>query len=81
MALPNHIDQWYNPLPPLIMEIHDGCCVPLLPNRIAVLKIWITSVTEQVDMGMVSRIWTELDFWWNICHVMNVTHIQHLKES
>jgi hypothetical protein len=51
--------------------------MPFVSYSIEALKIWITGAVQYVNKGALSRIWTELDYSWDICHVTKEARIAH----
>jgi hypothetical protein len=64
----------------LLLIMEDAIYMPPMPNSIEALKIQITHHTG-LDGGMSVRIWTELDFHWDICCVTKKEHIEHFYET
>jgi hypothetical protein len=49
-----------------------------MPNSTEALKMQTTQTIQQVYEGMISRVPTGLDHWWDTCHVMKGAYIWHL---
>lgn len=56
----------------------DAVSVSPASNSKELLKIWTIWIKQQVDTGMLSRIWIEVDYRWGIWCVMKWAHVHHL---
>jgi hypothetical protein len=43
--------------------------VPSLPRDLSDLKAWIIAVVKNVDAPMLTRVWQELEYRIDVCHV------------
>jgi len=52
--------------------------VPPLPRDLADLKAWIIAAVKNIDAPMLTRVWQELEYRIDVCHVTRGEHIKHL---
>ena len=52
--------------------------VPLLPKDVDELKARITEALATINNAMLERVWQELDYRLDVCHVTNGAHIERL---
>jgi hypothetical protein len=52
--------------------------VPPLPASLKELQARITEAFATTDVDMINRIWDEIAYRWDICHVTRGNHIEHL---
>ena len=49
-----------------------------LPKDMDKLEAQITETVATIDNAMLEYIWQELDYWFDMCHVINDAYIEHL---
>jgi hypothetical protein len=49
-----------------------------LPRDLADLKARIIAAVKNIDAPMLTRVWQELDYRIDVCHVMRDANIEHL---
>jgi hypothetical protein len=52
--------------------------VPPLPRDLADLKARIIAAAKNIDAPMLTRVWQELEYRIDVCHVTRGAHIVHL---
>jgi len=52
-----------------------------LPRDLADLKAWIIAAVKNIDAPMLTRVWQELEYPIDVCHVTSDAHIEHLQLS
>ena len=58
--------------------VKDRVFVPPLPRDLADPKARIIAAVKNTDAPMITRVWQELDFRIDVCHVTRDAHIEHL---
>ena len=59
-------------------EVKDKVFVPPQPESIPDLKNRITATVETITPDLLSRVWQELDYRLDVCHVTKGAYIEHL---
>jgi hypothetical protein len=49
-----------------------------LPRDLADLKARIIAAVKNIDAPMLTRVWQELEYRIDVCHVTRGAHIEHL---
>jgi hypothetical protein len=49
--------------------VKDKVFVPPLPARLEEPQAWITEVVATINVDMIHRIWDEIAYRWNVCHM------------
>jgi hypothetical protein len=57
-------------------NVKDRVFVPSLPRDLADLKARIISAVKNTDAPMVTRVWQELEYRIDVCHVTRGAHIE-----
>ena len=52
--------------------------IPPLPTSLDDLKTWITEALITIIPDMLVRVWQEMEYHFNVCHVTKGLHIEHL---
>jgi len=60
------------------LYVKDKVIVPLLPASLEELRALTTEAVMTLDVDMIHRIWEEIFYKWDICHVTRKNHIEHL---
>ena len=58
--------------------VKDRVFNPPLPHYLTDLKTQIIAAVKNIDAPMLTRVWQELDFHINVCHVTHGAHIENL---
>ncbi|KAJ6662427.1 hypothetical protein lerEdw1_011840 [Lerista edwardsae] len=58
--------------------VKDKVFVPPLPQDLRQLKQWISDVLDSITPDMLAKVWQELDYRIDICHVTGGAHIEQL---
>jgi len=56
----------------------DKVCVPPLPAGLEELRAQITEAVATIDAKVIHRICDETAYRWDICHVTQGNHIEHV---
>ena len=51
--------------------------VPPLPRDLADLKARIIAAVKNIDAPMLTRVWQELEYRIDVCHITRGAHIEH----
>ena len=69
----------FNPVRLFLMGfVKDTFCVPPLPANLQDLGNRITAAVALVDRDMLTRVWNEMDYRIDVCHITKGEHIEHL---
>ena len=55
--------------------------VPPLPRDLADLKARIIASVKNISALMLTRVWQELEYSIDVCHVTHGAHVEHLQLS
>ena len=58
--------------------VKDAVFVPPVPANLQELHDRITAAVALIDLDMLTRVWNELDYWLDVCHISQGGHIEHL---
>jgi hypothetical protein len=58
--------------------VKDQVFIPSLPRDLADLKAQIIAAVKNIDAPMLTRVWQELEYHINVCHVTRGAHIEYL---
>jgi hypothetical protein len=58
--------------------VKDQVFIPPLPYDLADLEAQIIAAVKNVDAPMLTRVWQELEYHIDVCHVTCGAHIEHL---
>jgi hypothetical protein len=61
--------------------VKDWVFVPPLPRDVADLKVWIIATVKNNDAAMLTRVWQEIEYRFNVCRVARGAHIEHIYLS
>jgi hypothetical protein len=56
--------------------IQDRVFVPPLAANVAELRIRITAAVAEVTSEMLSCLWQDIDYRWDVCRIANGSHIE-----
>jgi hypothetical protein len=56
----------------------DTVFVPPLPANLQDLRNRITAAVARVDRDTLTRVWNEMDYRIDVCHITKGEHIEHL---
>jgi hypothetical protein len=56
----------------------DRVFLPPLPVTLVDLRTHITAAITVTDHDMLQRVWQELDYRLDVCHVTGGAHVEHL---
>jgi hypothetical protein len=59
-------------------SVKDTVFMPLLPANLRDLRKRITAAVALVNRDMLTRVWDEMDYRIDICHISKGEHIEHL---
>jgi hypothetical protein len=59
-------------------DVKNWVFVPPLPRNLADLKARIIAAVKNIDAPMLTRVWQELEYRIDVCHVTRGAHIEHL---
>ena len=77
ISCPGHLD--LAPCNFFLWEFVKGLIyVPPIPRDVEEQKARITKAVTTIDKEMLGRVWQELDYRLDVCHVINDAHIKHL---
>jgi hypothetical protein len=62
-------------------RFHGTQYIPPLQRDLADLKARIIAAAKNIDAPMLTRVWQELEYRIDVCHVTRSTHIGHLHLS
>ena len=55
--------------------IKDRVFIPALPHDLTDLKAWIIAAVKNIDAPMLTRLWQELEYCIDVCHVTHRTFL------
>ena len=58
--------------------VKDTVFVPPVPTNLRELHDHITAAVALIDCDMLARVWNELDYRLDVCHISGDGHIEHL---
>jgi hypothetical protein len=58
--------------------VKERVFVPSLPRDLADLKARIIAAVKNINAPMLTRVWQELEYRIDVCHVTHGAHIEHL---
>ena len=58
--------------------VKDQVFVPPLPHDLADLNARIIAAVKNIDVPVLMRVWQELEYHIDVCHVTHGAHIEHL---
>jgi len=58
-------------------KIQDQVSQKFAPHKDYFSALRITEAVETTDADMINRIWYEIAYRWDICHVTRGNHIEH----
>jgi hypothetical protein len=58
--------------------VKDTVFVPPLPVNLQDLRNRVTAAVARVDRDMLTRVWNEMDYSIDVCHITKCGHIEHL---
>ena len=58
--------------------VKDTVFVPPVPANLQELRDRITAAVALIDHDMLTRVWNELDYRLDVCHISQSGHIEHL---
>jgi hypothetical protein len=58
--------------------VKDTVFVPPLPANLRDLRNRITAAVALVNRDMLTRVWDEMDYSIDVCHISKGGHIEHL---
>ena len=59
-------------------SVKDTVFVPPLPANLQDLHNLITAAVALVDRDMLTRVWSEMDYRIDVCHITKGRYIEHL---
>ena len=61
--------------------IKDRIFIPPLPRDVTNLRAWIIAAVKNIDAPMLTRVWQELEYCIDVCHVTPMVHTSNISSS
>ena len=58
--------------------VKDTVFVPPLPDNLQIFATHITAAVALLNRDMLTRVWNEMDYHIDVCHITKGGHIEHL---
>lgn len=59
--------------------VKDSVLLPPLPQDMPELRKRIIAAISEIDRDVLERVWAEMEYWLNVCHVTKGGHVEHLR--